>query len=108
MQEDTLSGLIKRGSGGGFALASLISKGPKFGGLDVKRVYFGYDMAISFWSRVLHTLICRNWLRDYSQVCNLCRPWVPWQGPHLAWNVKAVDIAGLKKLQLQVCIVNQM
>ncbi|KAF8637884.1 hypothetical protein AX17_002507 [Amanita inopinata Kibby_2008] len=67
--EDVLADLIKR-AGGGFALASLISKGSKFSGIDVKRVYFG------------------NWLRDYSQ---------------------AVDIAGLKKLQLQsiitVCMV---
>ncbi|PPQ86627.1 hypothetical protein CVT25_006811 [Psilocybe cyanescens] len=63
--EDILSELVKRGAGGGFALASLISKGKKFNGLDVKRVYFG------------------NWLRDYSQ---------------------AVDIASLKKLQLQTII----
>ncbi|KAH9478428.1 hypothetical protein JR316_0008883 [Psilocybe cubensis] len=63
--EDILSDLVKRGAGGGFALASLISKGKKFNGLDVKRVYFG------------------NWLRDYSQ---------------------AVDIASLKKLQLQTII----
>ncbi|KAM6503457.1 Heterokaryon incompatibility protein Het-C domain containing protein [Amanita muscaria] len=62
--EDALSELIKHSSSG-FALASLISKGSKFSGLDVKRVYFG------------------NWLRDYSQ---------------------AVDIAGLKKLQLQSII----
>ena len=41
MQEDTLADLIKR-AGGGFALASMISKGSKFGGLDIKRVYFGY------------------------------------------------------------------
>ncbi|KAF8965033.1 heterokaryon incompatibility protein Het-C-domain-containing protein [Flammula alnicola] len=64
--EDTLADLIKRGSGGGFALASMLgSKGTKFTGLDVKRVYFG------------------NWLRDYSQ---------------------AVDVASLKKLQLQTII----
>ncbi|PFH49561.1 hypothetical protein AMATHDRAFT_62868 [Amanita thiersii Skay4041] len=66
--EDTLADLVKRS--GGLALASLISKGPKFNGLDIKRVYFG------------------NWLRDYSQ---------------------AVDIAGLKKVQLQsiitICMV---
>ncbi|ESK92001.1 heterokaryon incompatibility protein het-c [Moniliophthora roreri MCA 2997] len=63
--EDTLAELLKKG-GGGFALASVIGKGgSKFGGLDIKRVYFG------------------NWLRDYSQ---------------------AVDIAGLKKLQLQTII----
>ncbi|KAF5357198.1 hypothetical protein D9756_006590 [Leucocoprinus leucothites] len=63
--EDILSELIKRGSGGGFALGALLSKGHKFNGLDVKRVYFG------------------NWLRDYSQ---------------------AVDIASLKKVQLQTII----
>ncbi|KAJ7682980.1 heterokaryon incompatibility protein Het-C-domain-containing protein [Mycena rosella] len=63
--EDALAELIKRGSGGGFALASLISKGSKFNGLDIKRVYFG------------------NWLRDYSQ---------------------AVDIATLKKVQIQTIL----
>ncbi|KAK7041417.1 hypothetical protein VNI00_009283 [Paramarasmius palmivorus] len=62
--EDTLAELVKKGSSG-FALASVLGKGSKFGGLDIKRVYFG------------------NWLRDYSQ---------------------AVDIAGLKKLQLQTII----
>ncbi|KAF8627351.1 hypothetical protein AX15_004421 [Amanita polypyramis BW_CC] len=62
--EDVLSDLIKH-SASGFTLASLISKGSKFNGLDVKRVYFG------------------NWLRDYSQ---------------------AVDIGGLKRLQLQSII----
>lgn len=41
MQEDALAELIKRGSGGGFALASMLSKGSKFNGLDIKRVYFG-------------------------------------------------------------------
>jgi hypothetical protein len=46
--EDILSQLVKRGATG--AIASLLSKGTKFNGLDVKRVYFG------------------NWLRDYSQV----------------------------------------
>ncbi|KAJ7064976.1 heterokaryon incompatibility protein Het-C-domain-containing protein [Mycena amicta] len=51
--EDALSELIKRGSGTGFALASMLSKGHKFGGLDVKRVYFG------------------NWLRDYSQAMDI-------------------------------------
>ncbi|CAK5262127.1 unnamed protein product [Mycena citricolor] len=63
--EDALAELVKRGSGGGFALANILSKGSKFGGLDVKRVYFG------------------NWLRDYSQ---------------------AVDIATLKKVQLQTIL----
>ncbi|KAJ7108550.1 heterokaryon incompatibility protein Het-C-domain-containing protein [Mycena epipterygia] len=51
--EDALAELIKRGSGGGFALASMLSKGSKFGGLDIKRVYFG------------------NWLRDYSQAVDI-------------------------------------
>jgi hypothetical protein len=59
--EDAIAELVKRG-GGGLAMVGLKSK---FGGLDVKRIYFG------------------NWLRDYSQ---------------------AVDIAGLKKLQLQTII----
>ncbi|KAJ7439335.1 heterokaryon incompatibility protein HET-C [Mycena latifolia] len=63
--EDALAELIKRGSGGGFALASMLSKGSKFNGLDIKRVYFG------------------NWLRDYSQ---------------------AVDIATLKKVQIQTIL----
>jgi hypothetical protein len=40
MQEDTLSDLAKKT--GGFALGALIGKGgSKFGGLDIKRVYFG-------------------------------------------------------------------
>ncbi|KAF8527105.1 heterokaryon incompatibility protein Het-C-domain-containing protein [Gautieria morchelliformis] len=53
--EDTLQELLKRGSGagGGFAIGSLLSKGSKFGGLDIKRVYFG------------------NWLRDYSQAVDI-------------------------------------
>ncbi|KJA23049.1 hypothetical protein HYPSUDRAFT_66529 [Hypholoma sublateritium FD-334 SS-4] len=54
--EDILSEMIKKGSaaGGGFALGSLLgSKGTKFNGLDVKRVYFG------------------NWLRDYSQAVDI-------------------------------------
>ncbi|KAF9225961.1 Het-C-domain-containing protein [Gyrodon lividus] len=51
--EDTLAELLKKGAGGGFALASLLSRGTKFGGLDVKRVYFG------------------NWLRDYSQAVDI-------------------------------------
>ncbi|KAK7437930.1 hypothetical protein VKT23_018365 [Stygiomarasmius scandens] len=51
--EDVLSELVKK-AGGGFALASVIGKGgSKFGGLDVKRVYFG------------------NWLRDYSQAVDI-------------------------------------
>jgi hypothetical protein len=41
LQEDTLSELAKKT--GGFALGALIGKGgSKFGGLDIKRVYFGY------------------------------------------------------------------
>ncbi|KAF9450292.1 Het-C-domain-containing protein [Macrolepiota fuliginosa MF-IS2] len=62
--EDVLSDLIKKGAGS-FALTAILSKGSKFNGLDIKRVYFG------------------NWLRDYSQ---------------------AVDIASLKKVQLQTII----
>ena len=38
-QEDTLADLAKKG--GGFALANILG-GRKFGGLDIKRVYFGY------------------------------------------------------------------
>ncbi|KAI9463015.1 heterokaryon incompatibility protein HET-C [Russula earlei] len=50
--EDTLSELAKKT--GGFALGALIGKGgSKFGGLDIKRVYFG------------------NWLRDYSQAVDI-------------------------------------
>ncbi|KAF8518353.1 Het-C-domain-containing protein [Hysterangium stoloniferum] len=53
--EDTLQELIKKSSsaGGGFAIGALLSKGSKFGGLDIKRVYFG------------------NWLRDYSQAVDI-------------------------------------
>ncbi|KAJ7359387.1 heterokaryon incompatibility protein Het-C-domain-containing protein [Mycena albidolilacea] len=51
--EDALAELIKKGSGTGFALASMLSKGSKFGGIDIKRVYFG------------------NWLRDYSQAMDI-------------------------------------
>ncbi|KAJ3526948.1 hypothetical protein NM688_g8193 [Phlebia brevispora] len=50
--EDTLAELVKKVAGG-FALTSLIGKGSKFGGLDIKRVYFG------------------NWLRDYSQAVDV-------------------------------------
>ncbi|KAH9006387.1 heterokaryon incompatibility protein HET-C [Lactarius hatsudake] len=50
--EDTLSGLAKKA--GGFAIGALIGKGgTKFGGLDIKRIYFG------------------NWLRDYSQAVDI-------------------------------------
>ncbi|KAF9239812.1 Het-C-domain-containing protein [Melanogaster broomeanus] len=50
--EDALADLLKKGAGG-FALSSILSRGTKFGGLDVKRVYFG------------------NWLRDYSQAVDI-------------------------------------
>ncbi|KAI8976618.1 heterokaryon incompatibility protein Het-C-domain-containing protein [Trametes punicea] len=50
--EDTLSEVAKKA--GGFALGALIGKGgSKFGGLDIKRIYFG------------------NWLRDYSQAVDV-------------------------------------
>jgi hypothetical protein len=40
VQEDILESLLKKSSGG---LGSIIGKGgSKFGGLDIKRVYFGY------------------------------------------------------------------
>jgi hypothetical protein len=51
--EDTLAELAKKGATG-FAISSLLGKGgSKFGGLDIKRVYFG------------------NWLRDYSQAVDI-------------------------------------
>ena len=40
LQEDVVSQLVKRGASG--AIASMLSKGSKFTGLDVKRVYFGF------------------------------------------------------------------
>ena len=40
MQEDALAEIAKKAAGG-FALGTLIGKGSKFAGLDVKRVYFG-------------------------------------------------------------------
>ncbi|CAL1699350.1 unnamed protein product [Somion occarium] len=49
--EDTLAELAKK-AGSGFALGALMGKS-KFGGLDIKRVYFG------------------NWLRDYSQAIDV-------------------------------------
>ncbi|KAI0322897.1 heterokaryon incompatibility protein Het-C-domain-containing protein [Amylostereum chailletii] len=50
--EDVLEEIAKKS--GGFALGALIGKGgSKFGGLDIKRVYFG------------------NWLRDYSQAVDI-------------------------------------
>jgi hypothetical protein len=64
LQEDSLATLAK-GAGKGLLGISALGGSKKFGGLDIKRVYFG------------------NWLRDYSQ---------------------AVDIAGLKKLQIQSII----
>ncbi|KAH8106508.1 Het-C-domain-containing protein [Phellopilus nigrolimitatus] len=60
--EDTLAEIAKKAGGG--VMGAMLGKS-KFGGLDIKRIYFG------------------NWLRDYSQ---------------------AVDIASLKKLQLQTII----
>ncbi|EIN08362.1 Het-C-domain-containing protein [Punctularia strigosozonata HHB-11173 SS5] len=51
--EDVLADLLKK-AGGGFSLGALVGKGgSKFGGLDIKRVYFG------------------NWLRDYSQAVDI-------------------------------------
>ncbi|ORY92909.1 heterokaryon incompatibility Het-C [Leucosporidium creatinivorum] len=44
--EDTLAELIKKSGG-------ILGRGSKFGGLDIKRVYFG------------------NWLRDYSQAMDI-------------------------------------
>jgi hypothetical protein len=64
LQEDSLANLAK-GAGKGLLGISALGGSKKFGGLDIKRVYFG------------------NWLRDYSQ---------------------AMDIAGLKKLQVQAII----
>lgn len=52
LQEDTLSDIAKKA--GGFALGAIIGKGgSKFGGLDIKRVYFGYVLCIrvSCWGR---------------------------------------------------------
>ncbi|EIM88768.1 Het-C-domain-containing protein [Stereum hirsutum FP-91666 SS1] len=50
--EDILTEIAKKS--GGFAIGALMGKGgSKFGGLDVKRVYFG------------------NWLRDYSQAVDI-------------------------------------
>jgi hypothetical protein len=44
-QEDTLADLSKKA--GGLALGALIGKGgTKFGGLDIKRVYFGFVFII--------------------------------------------------------------
>ncbi|KAG8910285.1 hypothetical protein FRC01_006412 [Tulasnella sp. 417] len=60
--EDVLADLLKKSAGSGLLG---LGGGSKFGGLDVKRVYFG------------------NWLRDYSQ---------------------AVDIAGLKQVQIQTIL----
>jgi hypothetical protein len=50
MQEDVLSDLAKKT--GGFALGALIGKGgSKFGGLDIKRVYFGSACQSPFFQR---------------------------------------------------------
>jgi hypothetical protein len=70
MQEDTLSEMAKKT--GGFALGALIGKGSKFGGLDIKRVYFGsvyLSTCLRRSSSGLY-LVSSNWLRDYSQVCS--------------------------------------
>ncbi|XP_006463378.1 hypothetical protein AGABI2DRAFT_225120 [Agaricus bisporus var. bisporus H97] len=48
--EDVLAEIVKRAAGG---LTAVVSKGSKFNGLDIKRVYFG------------------NWLRDYSQAVDI-------------------------------------
>jgi hypothetical protein len=40
-QEDAILKLMKAGSGSGGFLGGILSKGHKFSGLDVKRVYFG-------------------------------------------------------------------
>ena len=71
-QEDTLGDVAKKA--GGFALGALIGKGgSKFGGLDIKRVYFGCVPALLS-VRDYETLdlmnYCNpsNWLRAYSQV----------------------------------------
>ncbi|KAL0581875.1 hypothetical protein V5O48_000104 [Marasmius crinis-equi] len=84
--EDVLAELLKKGSGG-FALASVIGKGgSKFGGLDIKRVYFG------------------NWLRDYSQVRNKLSKGFLNRYLSDCSGRQAVDIAGLSKLPLQTII----
>lgn len=45
IQEDALGDIAKKA--GGFALGALIGKGgSKFGGLDIKRVYFGLVRAV--------------------------------------------------------------
>ncbi|KAF8186977.1 heterokaryon incompatibility protein Het-C-domain-containing protein [Mycena galopus ATCC 62051] len=50
--EDALAELIKKGGSAGM-LSAMLSKGAKFKGIDIKRVYFG------------------NWLRDYSQAVDI-------------------------------------
>lgn len=56
---------------GGFALGALIGKGgSKFGGLDIKRVYFGcVNLLLDHATGDILIICIRNWLRDYSQVC---------------------------------------
>lgn len=83
LQEDVLAELLKKSAGSGLLG---LGGGSKFGGLDVKRVYFGSVVACTA-SLGINGLILisghRNWLRDYSQ---------------------AVDIAGLKQVQLQTIL----
>jgi hypothetical protein len=49
-----LAELFKKAASGG--LAGLISKGSKFGGLDIKRVYFGYVDLAPFGDLILRKL----------------------------------------------------
>ncbi|KAG6843354.1 hypothetical protein H0H87_005519 [Tephrocybe sp. NHM501043] len=78
--EDTLAELIKRGSG--FALASMISGGHKFNGLDVKRVYFGCAPPPAFPQSNNDP---RNTATGYAITAR-----------------RAIDIASLKKMPQQV------
>ena len=66
-QEDALAELMKKGAASG-AIASMFSKGSKWGGLDIKRVYFGYAPHLPHSAQSSHHGFLRNWLRDYSQV----------------------------------------
>ncbi|KAG5350799.1 hypothetical protein C0989_009227 [Termitomyces sp. Mn162] len=79
-QEDTLSELIK-GGGGIAALASVISGGRKFNGLDVKRVYFGYVLSL-------------------PSALNPNLPPSPETGCAITAR-HAIDIASLKKMPIQ-------
>lgn len=78
-----LADLLKKSAGSGLLG---LGGGSKFGGLDVKRVYFGSVVACTASLGVNGLIVIsghRNWLRDYSQ---------------------AVDIAGLKQVQLQTIL----